>query len=435
LPAGVQLFSLLGENPGLLDLTASIMGTAPRLAEVVARRPHVMDALMEPAFFGQVPAPAELEARLASTLGESTAFEEALDRARIFGQEQMFLIGVRVLSATIGARQAGAAFAGLADLLVSAMLKAASAELERVHGRVSGGRVVVVALGKLGGREMTAASDLDLILLYDHDEDAAASDGGRPLAPTQYFARLTQRLVSALSAPTAEGKLYEVDFRLRPSGNAGPLATRLASFARYQETDAWTWEHMALTRARVIAGSPDLARDAEAVIAAAVARRRDPDAIRADVADMRARIEDEKGSTDPFELKLVPGGLIDVEFIAQALQLMHAADNPAVLSTSTEGALVAATAEGILPAAEADILIPAIRLYHDVTQVLRLSITGAFKPAEVPGGVVDLVTRAGSMPTLETLEAHLRETEAAVRDAFERLIGKVERKPHGDQRA
>jgi glutamate-ammonia-ligase adenylyltransferase len=427
LPAGVQLFSLISENPALLDLLATIMGAAPRLADIVARRPHVMDALLEPAFFERVPERAELEDRLARSLDDSMAFEETLDRVRIFGKEQMFLIGVRVLSGTISARRAGLAFARLAAVLVSALLSAVLAELERAHGKIPGGRAVVVAMGKLGGREMTASSDLDLILLYDHDPDATQSDGKRPLAPSHYYARLTQRLVSAITAPTAEGKLYDVDIRLRPSGNAGPLATRIDAFARYQETDAWTWEHMAITRARVIAGDPDLGAQAEAVFRETVSRRRDGAALMADVADMRARIEAEKGSTDPWELKTVPGGLIDVEFVAQALQLAHAADHPELIATNTEACLKAAADAGILLPADAEVLLPAIRLYQDLTQVLRLSIDGPFRPAEAPRGVVSLVVRAGAMPTVETLEASLAETEAAVRAVFTRVVGPVER--------
>jgi glutamate-ammonia-ligase adenylyltransferase len=284
-------------------------------------------------------------------------------------------------------------------------------------------------MGKLGGREMTATSDLDLILLYDHDGDATQSDGARPLAPSQYYARVTQRLVSALTAPTAEGKLYDVDIRLRPSGNAGPLATRLDAFERYQETDAWTWEHMAITRARVIAGDGDLARKAEAVFRRTVARRRDGAALMADVADMRARIEAEKGSSDPFELKTVPGGLIDVEFLAQALQLAHGADHPSLIVPTTELSLAAAAETGVLAAADADVLLPAIRLYHDLTQVTRLAIDGPFRPSAAPGGVVSLVIRAGGMPTIATLEAHLVETEASVRATFERIVGPVVRRP------
>ncbi|WP_083656704.1 bifunctional [glutamine synthetase] adenylyltransferase/[glutamine synthetase]-adenylyl-L-tyrosine phosphorylase [Mongoliimonas terrestris] len=428
MPAGVQLFSLIAENKALLTLVATIMGTAPRLAGIVGRRPHVMDAVLEPAFFGTVPDAEELDRRLDLSLGESRAYEEVLDRARIFGQEQMFLIGVRVLSGTISARRAGAVYARLADVILARLLAATLHELEKAHGRVPGGRVALIAMGKLGGREMTAASDLDLILLYDHDPDATASDGARPLAPSQYFARATQRLVTALAAPTAEGKLYEVDFRLRPSGNAGPLATRVDAFARYQRADAWTWEHMALTRARVVAATGGLGGDVEAIIAETLARPRDPDAILADVTDMRARIEQEKGSADPWDMKVVPGGLIDIEFLAQTLQLLHASAHPRIVSTNTEATLVLAERAGVLSRADGEVLIPAIRLYNDLTQVLRLGIAGRFKPTEAPKGFLALVTQAGGMPSVETLEAHLRQTQAAVRAVFERVVGPVERR-------
>lgn len=428
LPAGVQLLSLLASNHHLLDLIATILGTAPRLADLVARRPHAMDAVLEPAFFGTVPGREDLARRLDASLAESRAYEEALDRARIFGQEQIFLLGVRVVSGTLSARQAGAAYARLADVVLSRLLAETEKEVARVHGRVAGGRMALIAMGKLGGNEMTAASDLDLILIYDHDPDAALSDGPRPIAPTQYYARLTQRFVTAVTAPTAEGRLYEVDFRLRPSGNAGPLATRLDAFARYQREEAWTWEHMALTRARVVADTGDLGTDVTAVIAEALARPREPAKLFGDIADMRARIEAEKGSTDPWDLKVVPGGLIDVEFVAQALQLRYGGTHPEILSTTTEAALVAAEAKGVLPAEEAEILVPAIRLYGDLTQVLRLAVPGAFKPADSPKGVLALLARAGAMPSFDTLTATLLETEAAVRQSFERLVGKVERR-------
>jgi glutamate-ammonia-ligase adenylyltransferase len=427
LPAGVQLFSLLAKNTALLSLLSTILGTAPRLADIVARRPHAVDAVLEPAFFGAIPTREDLTRLLDSTLGEARAYEEALDRARIFGQEQMFLIGVRVLSGTLSARQAGAAFAALADVLLAALLDATIAELERAHGRVPGGRVALVAMGKLGGREMTAASDLDLILLYDHDPAADMSDGKRPLSPTQYFARLTQRLVTALSAPTAEGKLYEVDFRLRPSGNAGPLATHVEAFARYQRGEAWTWEHMALTRARVVTSTGGLGETVDAVTREVISRRREPAKVFADVADMRARIEAEKGSRDPWDMKVAPGGLIDVEFIAQALQLVHAADHPEIISTTTRAVLAAAGEAGLIEQGDAEVVLSASRLYDDLTQVLRLSIQGVFKPGDAPRGFIDLVTQAAGMPTIDTLEAHLRETEAEVRATFQRLIGTVER--------
>ena len=425
LPTGVQLFSLLRSNPALLHLLANILGTAPRLAAIVTRHPRVLDGVLDPAFFEEVPNGEEFARRLDDTLAEAGNYEDALDRARIFGQEQGFLIGVRILSGAITADRAGSAFALLASVILDRLLRLVEREFATTHGEMPGGAAVILALGKLGGCEMTASSDLDLILLYDYDDDPGTSDGRRSLSGSQYYIRLTQRLVAALGAPTSEGTLYEVDFRLRPSGKAGPLATRIDSFERYQQQEAWTWEHMALTRARVVAGDRALAERARTVIRRVLTRRRNADEVRRDVRDMRARIEAEKGIDDPWDLKNVAGGLVDLEFIAQYLQLVHAARHPEILAVNTLTALNEAARAGLLPAAEADILIPAARLYQNLTQILRLCIETRFVPQEAPGEFRDFLARAGELPDFGTLQAHLVETQAAVRRSFERVIGNI----------
>ncbi|MEJ1158028.1 bifunctional [glutamine synthetase] adenylyltransferase/[glutamine synthetase]-adenylyl-L-tyrosine phosphorylase [Prosthecomicrobium sp. N25] len=425
LPAGIQIFSILVSNPRLLHLLAEIMGAAPKLAEILSRRPRVIDAVLEPAFFDTLPGEAELRARLDTYLAEASGYEEVLDRIRIFGQEQVFLIGVRILTGTLSVTQAGVAYATLAGLLVATVLRVVEAEMERVHGRVPGGAAAVVAMGKLGGREMTAASDLDLMLLYDYDPASDMSDGPKPLMAGQYYARLTQRLIAAISAPTAEGTLYAVDFRLRPSGNKGPVATRLSGFRDYHASEAWTWEHMALTRARVIAGPPAFAASVETAIRAALVRPRDLRKLKADVLEMRGLIEAEKGTRDVWDIKQAPGGLVDVEFVAQYLMLAAAARHPDVLSTNTALALAHLADRGLLDRGEAEVLIPAVRLYHHLTQVLRLALDGPFEPAKAPRGLLDLLARSNDMPDFKVLAATLTDTEAAVRAAFERLIGRV----------
>jgi glutamate-ammonia-ligase adenylyltransferase len=269
---------------------------------------------------------------------------------------------------------------------------------------------------------MTAASDLDLIVVYDFDPDAVQSDGERPLAPTQYYARLTQRLISALSAPTAEGTLYEVDMRLRPSGQKGPVATQLQSFVNYQMQEAWTWEHLALTRARVITGSDALKARVEEAIHTALIVPRDRAKITADVREMRERIWKEKGTANIWELKQVRGGLVDLEFIAQYLQLLHAADHPGVLDQNTAAAYAKLAAAGVLSAEDADTLGAAARLVNDLTQILRLCLDGPFDPATAPRGLKELLARAGDTPTFEALEAHLRQTLQTVHALFDRIV-------------
>jgi glutamate-ammonia-ligase adenylyltransferase len=287
LPAGVQLFSLLKSNPDLLDLIGTILGTAPRLAEELSHRPKVLDAVLDPGFFSALPKASEIAGLLAAAIPPETELDEAVDRVRIVAKEQAFRIGVRILSETVSAADAGGAFSDLADEVLAHLHAAVVRKMIRRHGRVIGGRSAVIAMGKLGGREMTAGSDLDLVLIFDHDEKAEASDGKRPIWPGQYFTRLTQRLIAAVTAPTAEGVLYEVDMRLRPSGNKGPVATSLASFTQYHRDHAWTWESLALTRARIVAGDMSLARDLERIIAGDLCRPRDKAKVTADVVDMR----------------------------------------------------------------------------------------------------------------------------------------------------
>jgi glutamate-ammonia-ligase adenylyltransferase len=342
---------------------------------------------------------------------------------RLFGQEHMFLIGTRILSGTVSAEQAGDAFAGLADVIIRALHRAVADDFAAVHGGVRGGESAVLALGKLGGREMTASSDLDLIVIYDFDPAHPESDGRRPLYGGQYFARFTQRLINALTTRTNYGRLYDVDMRLRPSGRSGPVATSIASFESYQRTEAWTWEHMALTRARVVSASPAFAARVEEAIRTVLATERDAESVAGDVVEMRRAIAAEKGDADRWNLKYVAGGLVDLEFIAQYLQLVHAAAVPAILDTSTARVLEKAARFGLLSVEDAEVLRPAVRLYDDLTQILRLCLSGPFDPHTAGRGLLGLLTRAADVPDFATLEAHLVETQERVRKSFVRILG------------
>lgn len=423
LPAGVQLFSLLRANPELLAMVALIMGSAPRLAGILSRRVHVLDAMLEPEFHDSVPSQETLKAQLGLVLADGASYEETLDAARRFGQEQSFLIGARVLSGSVRASQAGAAYAALAELLVDRLHMAAREELARAHGKIPSGNSIVIAMGKLGGLEMTASSDLDLILIYDCPEEVTQSDGARALSPAQYYMRLTQRLIAAVSAPTAEGNLYDVDMRLRPTGSAGPVATSLQSFIAYHEDSAWTWEHLALTRARVISGDEALRAATEAEIVSVLCRQRDRAKLVADVIDIRQRIHQAKGSAEPWVIKTVPGGLVDIEFIAQFMQLAHAHNEPGVLDQNTRQALSKLGQHRLLDANHAETLIETCRLYHNLTQVLRLALAEDSPIADMPDGLRERLARAANLPDFSTLDAHLRQCQAQVRDIFVQVIG------------
>jgi [glutamine synthetase] adenylyltransferase / [glutamine synthetase]-adenylyl-L-tyrosine phosphorylase len=422
LQRGGRLITLLGQNRDLVALVALVLGAAPRLGDMLARQPQLMDGLIDPRFFGAMPDQRELSARLAATLEDAASYEEFLDRLRLFGQESLFLIGTRILSGTVSAQQAGTAFADVAEGIVHTVHGLVTDRFAAQHGRIGGQETAIVAMGRLGSREMTATSDLDLILLYDFDADAPDSDGERPLQGAHYFARFTQRLISAFTTRTNYGVLYEIDMRLRPSGRAGPLASHIDSFAEYQEREAWTWEHMALTRARVISASPAFRARIEKVIRDALTRPREPLGIAADVADMRRAIAQEKGEDDRWELKYAAGGMVDIDFIAQYLQLIHAAEKPDILDVDTLDVIDNAARLGVLPQASAEILRSAGRLYHDLTQVLRLCVIDKFDPKTAGEDLLRVLARAGDAPDFSALDARIKETQAEVRRVFQAVV-------------
>src|SRR5258707_14598536 len=411
LQRGGRLITLLGQNRDLVALVALVLGAAPRLGDMLARQPQLMDGLIDPRFFGAMPDQRELSARLAATLKDAASYEEFLDRLRLFGQESLFLIGTRILSGTVSAQQASVAFADAAEGIVHTVHGLVTERFAAQHGRVKGQETAIVAMGRLGSPAMTASSDLDLILLYDFDSEDPDSDGARSLHGAHYFARFTQRLISAFTTRTNYGVLYDVDMRLRPSGRAGPVASRLDSFAEYQDREAWTWEHMALTRPRVISASPEFCRRIENVIREVLTRPRDRGVIASDVAEMRRAIALEKGEADIWDLKYAAGGMIDIEFIAQYLQLAHAAAHPEILDVGTLQVLDRAARLGVLAQSAAEVLRPAARLYHDLTQILRLCVTGKFKPETAGEDLLRVLARAGDAPDFSSLEARGRETQ------------------------
>ena len=348
LPAGVQVFSLLLANPRLLLLVAEVAGSAPRLAEYLGRHAGVLDALIDPDFLSRTPTQEELRSRLAGELERAPGYEAALDAARRFAKEENFRIGVQVIQGLTGAEHAGPAYAAVAEAVIACLQDTVEREMESAHGALAGGAFAVVAQGKLGGREMTATSDLDLVFIYTHSPDAAASNGPKPLAPSAYFARTSQRFIAALTASTAEGPLYEVDMRLRPSGNQGPVAVSFDSFVRYHRERSWTWERMALTRARVVSGPEPLRAEIEAATREALTQTNDAAVIAADARAMREKLAAQFPGRDIWDIKFAPGGLVDIEFIAQTLQLCHAQRNPSVLDQNTIAALERLSARLVL---------------------------------------------------------------------------------------
>lgn len=420
LPSGIQLFSLLQSNPALLNLLVLVMSAAPRLAEIITRKPHVFDGMLDPRIFSELPTRSYLEERLDTFLTHDEPYEETLDRLRIFAAEQRFLIGIRLLTGAIDGVRAGRAFSDLAELMIDRALSAVMKEFTIRHGQIAGGRIAVLAMGKLGSRELTAGSDIDIILLYDHDADADYSDGEKQLAASQYYIRLTQRLIAALSAPMAEGVLYEVDMRLRPSGNKGPVATHIEAFGKYQRNDAWVWEHMALTRARAIAGDQSFRDEIDAEVDAILAIPSEVKKTAKEMTDMRALIASEKPPRDNWDLKLRSGGLIDLEFIAQFTVLTGQVATD-IRHTSTELNLRHLKPDFSSPAL-AEELATAHHFYSNLTQIIRLCVDDNTGREDYLPGLLELLCRAAELPDIAHVEHQLDQTAEAVSKAFKQLL-------------
>jgi len=430
LPSGVQILSLFQRHPALLDRITQVLGAAPSLAEHLARNPLALEGLLQPANGAETgPEPARA---LASRLAPVRDFEEAIAELRSFVQTEGFRISVATLEGRLDADAAGLARARLADAALAALLPRVLADFAGRYGRVPRGRMAVVALGKAGGQEMMAGSDLDLMLIYDHPAEVTESRGGRRLAASEWFIRAAHAFIAALSAPGAEGPVFAVDMRLRPSGNKGPVAVSLSAFRRYHAADAWTWERMALTRARVVAGRRAFRTEVGAAVRAALEAAGPAERIRADAAAMRARVAREHPPAGPWDIRLRPGGLMEVEFIAQVLQLIHAPARPELWRPSTRAALTGLASAGLLEADDARLLLRAERLYRTVLGMLRVALGSRVLGTLPEAASLALLAavRASGEVALDAagLAATLDEFGCAVRTRFVSLIGCIEEK-------
>ncbi|WP_375616054.1 bifunctional [glutamine synthetase] adenylyltransferase/[glutamine synthetase]-adenylyl-L-tyrosine phosphorylase [Bartonella sp. AP58NXGY] len=419
LPSGIQLFSLLQSNPSLLDMLVLIMGAAPRLAEIITRRSHVFDGMLDPNILSELPTKTYLEKRLEYFLENVLSYEKILDHLRIFADEQRFLIGIRILNGTITGERAGFAFTALADLMITKTFAAVQEEFSCLHGRIKGGRVGILGMGKLGSRELTAGSDVDLILLYEHDEDAEISDGEKPLYISQYYTRLAQRLISALSTLTSQGVLYAVDLRLRPLGNKGPVAVSFPFFKKYYRQEAWIWEHLALTRARGIAGDPDFLQRLENEVCAIIAIPRNKEEVAKEVCEMRSLIAKEKPPKNQWDFKTMSGGIMDLEFIAQFALITHVIEFH--IGETTADILDNLPNSFLNQSCVAD-LHYAYGLYTNLSQIIRLCLNDSFDPNDMPAGLSDLLLKSVGEPDLLRVEKLIAETGQLVCSVFTKVM-------------
>ena len=414
LNSGVQVMSLMLAEPALTREVISTMAFAPKLAADLARRPALMEAMLEPSFRSPVHADAAgaRAKRLQAILKRATDFEGNLNAARRFHRDEAFRIGYQLLQGVISASDAGFAYADLADACVGALADVCEKDvLSRFSGSI--GKWTICALGKFGGRELTATSDLDMMLIYD-----PADDGGASLA-----ARFVQRLVAALSAPTEEGTLYEVDLQLRPSGKAGPVAVRLSSFERYYREEAWTWEFMALTRIRPVAGDVELGRRVADLAREALRNKGGDPKITADVADMRRRMARERPARSRWDVKLAPGGLVDIEFLIQHAILLAAPDVPRAVQPTSLEAVKALAGAGRLAPADAATLVEGLTFQLHLQQALRIASGDQFDPAVASPGLKHWLANHLGLKEFSALDLKLAKVQGAVAELRGQKLG------------
>ena len=409
LSSAINILRLLEARPGLATLLATILSHAAPLADALAVRPELIDWLIDASAFEPLGSVADLVTELRA--GEDGDYQARLDQVRRLVGEKRFAVGAQIVAGAADPLDAAGGYARLAEAAIEVLAAATVAEFARAHGRVPDSELVILAFGRTGGGALTHASDLDLVYLFTGDF-AAESDGAKPLGATLYYNRLAQRITAALSVPTAAGPLYPVDTRLRPSGTQGPLVVSVESFARYQREDAWTWEHMALTRARPVFGSAG-ARDAVSrVIGEVLAGARPARDLVGEAATMRADMARHKPPAGPLDAKLLPGGLVDLEFAVHLAQLRERTG----FDPDLRVAIPALTQVGALP----DGLLAAHDLLTRLLVTLRLVAPDAQAP---PPATQGLIARALRLPDWPAVLAALATTRQEVEAAWSGMTG------------
>lgn len=384
---------------------------------------HLLDSLLEPGDDDLLDPEAALE-RIAIEQSQAEDHEGELDAARRFANERKFRIGVDLLEGRIGAHLAGEALSLTADTVLQDLLPRVIRQVAVRHGTVDPAGMAVIAMGKLGGQELAFGSDLDLVFVYDDGQDVQGSDGEAPLSIGPWFTRVSQRYITAISSLTSEGLLYEVDMRLRPSGNSGAVAVPLSAYATYMRQDAWIWELMAATRARVITGPDSLVADLRQVLHEVVTRKQDIEDLRGRVRDMRGKIMAHHGTSNIWSVKHVRGGLVDLEFMVQYLILANANRFPEIVSGNVATALRRLGERDLLQGADTATLVQAHADLQGTQSLLRLCFSGKFNEDAASPDFRILLARLMGTDSFEGVRERLVETQSLIGDVYERIVGR-----------
>jgi glutamate-ammonia-ligase adenylyltransferase len=422
LPSGVQLFALFQANPSLFALMARVMGLAPALADTLAKKTMLWELLLEPNFFEPIENDVDLKTHLSSMIERARDYQDVLDVTRQFAEEYRFRVGVQMLENIASTDECMQSLSRIADVVLCGLIPKVEAEFNARYGTFDDGGLAVLAMGKYGGHELTHTSDLDIVFLYHVSDMAQVSNGDRALGPSQYYSRLGQNIITSITALTSEGRLYEVDTRLRPSGNQGPLVVTLDTFRDYYSKQAWTWEHMALTRARIICEPTGLEGKLLNEIRSILTKERDQKSLLSSVAEMRQKLWDANKTDNIWSIKHVRGGLIDIEFICQYLLLKEGEKYPDIFSSHIDTALNQLTKHDLLDVGISNDLISARAFMQNIQAVLRLCLGDTIQGDEFSSGLKEILCRSAKIETFEDLKEILLKTQSRIYKHFQTLI-------------
>ena len=422
LPSGVQTLSMFANSPSVLELVTDIMGNAPKLATRLSKNPGLLDHVLSQDFYSPLGNRKSLIEDLSTHLQQANDFQDQLDIVRRWTNDKKFQNGTQLLLGAVNGHECCETLSDIAETALQAMSECANNEFSETHGSLETGCMAIIAFGKLGGRELMQGSDLDLVFVYSCSPSETRSNGVKPLDANIYFMRLAQRIITALSVLTGEGRLYDVDTRLRPDGKKAPIATSILSFEQYYANSAWTWEYMALSKARVIVGPTDLSIRLETMRHAVLSQKREKPKLVSDVLEMRNRIALEFPGRNIWDIKHKPGGLVDAEFIAQYLQLLHAAECPEILSPNTIHSIYQLREHGFLNSRAANEIIGGLTFWYDLESALRITTTEGLENKSHNSGPRKMLAKAGNTTNFEELVEKMQDTANVVRRHFNHLI-------------
>jgi [glutamine synthetase] adenylyltransferase / [glutamine synthetase]-adenylyl-L-tyrosine phosphorylase len=423
LPAGVQLFSVFYTHPEILELVADIMGDAPRLADYLTASSERLDYVLDPEFFNDLPKLDELSRDLDQALMRVQEFERKLDICRSWTNDLRFRVGVQVLRYQLSPFDGAYALSNIAEATIKSLIPHVCKEFEKQYGILEDGNISILAYGKLSSKELMPTSDLDLVIIYDSPIDSKSTKGERSLPASAYYIRLAQRIVSSLTVLTAEGRLYDLDLRLRPSGEQGPLACSFEAFQKYQQEDAWIWEHLALTKTRTIFTTGELGNRIAIAIQNILKRKRNKSEVAKAILDMQARIQEKYDGTGLWNIKHMPGGLLDTEFLVQFHVLLNYEIVRSTQQLSTIDIIENLTIHGILNSTDAKILRDGVSLWTNILWLYRLTHESSDTNTDIPHGLARRILTATNISSMDELKINIHQTGQKIRLMLENTLG------------